>query len=173
MSMFKKVYIYNEDKIFVKEVPVAVGGTPPRNSTDIAPPAIPQGKVAVFNEDTDNWQLVEDNRGTYWRIDGSGLVRVKKVGEPIPSGVTDIPQEPGTGEFDVQAGRWVPNLFQLKQQRLMELAREDAADKAAGFTVVPGKRPITEAEVQMLGLAKFLKRTTASHNGPLAQSTGC
>ena len=35
----------------------------PANSTDIAPPDIPAGFVAVFNSDEASWHLVEDHRG--------------------------------------------------------------------------------------------------------------
>lgn len=35
----------------------------PANSTDIAPPDIPAGFVAVFNSDDASWHLVEDHRG--------------------------------------------------------------------------------------------------------------
>ena len=35
----------------------------PANSTDIAPPDIPAGFVAVFNSDDASWYLVEDHRG--------------------------------------------------------------------------------------------------------------
>ncbi|PZT65515.1 tail fiber assembly protein, partial [Escherichia coli] len=35
----------------------------PANSTDIAPPDIPAGFVAVFNSDESSWHLVEDHRG--------------------------------------------------------------------------------------------------------------
>ena len=34
----------------------------PANSTDIAPPDIPAGFVAVFNSDEASWHLVEDHR---------------------------------------------------------------------------------------------------------------
>ena len=33
----------------------------PANSTDIAPPDIPAGFVAVFNSDESSWHLVEDH----------------------------------------------------------------------------------------------------------------
>ncbi len=35
----------------------------PADSTDIAPPDIPAGFVAVFNSDEASWNLVEDHRG--------------------------------------------------------------------------------------------------------------
>lgn len=35
----------------------------PANSTDIAPPEIPAGFVAVFNSENESWNIVEDHRG--------------------------------------------------------------------------------------------------------------
>lgn len=45
----------------------------PANSTDIAPPDIPAGFVAVFNSDESSWHLVED----FHLRQGRGLGRRK------------------------------------------------------------------------------------------------
>ena len=53
----------------------------PANSTDIAPPDIPAGFVAVFNSDKASWHLVEDHRGktVYDVASGDALLFLNSV----------------------------------------------------------------------------------------------
>ncbi|CTR78089.1 phage tail fiber assembly protein [Escherichia coli] len=68
----------------------------PANSTDIAPPDIPAGFVAVFNSDEASWHLVEDHRGkmVYDVASGDALF-ISELG-PLPENVTWLSPE---GEF--------------------------------------------------------------------------
>lgn len=60
----------------------------PANSTDIAPPDIPAGFVAVFNSDESSWHLVEDHRGkTVYDVASGDALFISELG-PLPENVT-------------------------------------------------------------------------------------
>lgn len=62
----------------------------PANSTDIAPPDIPAGFVAVFNSDEASWHLVEDHRGkTVYDVASGDALFISELG-PLPENVTVI-----------------------------------------------------------------------------------
>ncbi|EOK7742302.1 tail fiber assembly protein [Escherichia coli] len=68
----------------------------PAHSTDIAPPDIPEGHVAIFDEDENTWHLMEDHRGkTVWRLESGSALLITEPG-PLPENVTIIKPE---GEF--------------------------------------------------------------------------
>ncbi len=68
----------------------------PANSTDIAPPDIPAGFVAVFNSDEASWHLVEDHRGkTVYDVASGDALFISELG-PLPENVTWLSPE---GEF--------------------------------------------------------------------------
>ena len=53
----------------------------PANSTDIAPPDIPAGFVAVFNSDEASWHLVEDHRGkTVYDVASGDALFISELG---------------------------------------------------------------------------------------------
>ncbi|KAA2085124.1 tail fiber assembly protein [Escherichia coli] len=57
----------------------------PANSTDIAPPDIPAGFVAVFNSDEASWHLVEDHRGkTVYDVASGDELFISELG-PLPA----------------------------------------------------------------------------------------
>ena len=60
----------------------------PANSTDIAPPDIPAGFVAVFNSDEASWHLVEDHRGkTVYDVASGDALFISELG-PLPENAT-------------------------------------------------------------------------------------
>ncbi len=62
----------------------------PANSTDIAPPDIPAGFVAVFNSDESSWHLVEDHRGkTVYDVASGDALFISELG-PLPENVTVV-----------------------------------------------------------------------------------
>ncbi len=68
----------------------------PANSTDIAPPDIPAGFVAVFNSDEASWHLVEDHRGkTVYDVASGDALFISELGS-LPENVTWLSPE---GEF--------------------------------------------------------------------------
>ncbi|MDX5561215.1 tail fiber assembly protein, partial [Escherichia coli] len=77
----------------------------PANSTDIAPPDIPAGFVAVFNSDEASWHLVEDHRGkTVYDVGTGDALFISEPG-PLPENVTWLSPE---GEFQKWNGTaWV------------------------------------------------------------------
>ncbi|HCN4311927.1 TPA: tail fiber assembly protein [Escherichia coli] len=77
----------------------------PANSTDIAPPDIPAGFVAVFNSDEASWHLVEDHRGkTVYDVASGDALFISELG-PLPENVTWLSPE---GEFKKWDGeKWI------------------------------------------------------------------
>ena len=67
-----------------------------QTGTDIAPPDIPAGFVAVFNSDEASWHLVEDHRGkTVYDVASGDELFISELG-PLPENVTRLSPE---GEF--------------------------------------------------------------------------
>ncbi|WP_097494928.1 tail fiber assembly protein, partial [Escherichia coli] len=107
----------------------------PANSTDIAPPDIPAGFVAVFNSDKASWHLVEDHRGkTVYDVASGDELFISELG-PLPENVTWLSPE---GEFQKWNGTaWVKDaeaekLFRIREAEetknsLMQVASEHIA----------------------------------------------
>ncbi len=107
----------------------------PANSTDIAPPDIPAGFVAVFNSDESSWHLVEDHRGkTVYDVASGDALFISELGS-LPENVTWLSPE---GEFQKWNGTaWVKDteaekLFRIREveetkNSLMQVASEHIA----------------------------------------------
>ncbi|HAK9871027.1 TPA: Ail/Lom family outer membrane beta-barrel protein [Escherichia coli] len=107
----------------------------PANSTDIAPPDIPAGFVAVFNSDEASWHLVEDHRGkTVYDVASGDALFISELGL-LPENVTWLSPE---GEFQKWNGTtWVKDaeaekLFRIREAEetknsLMQVASEHIA----------------------------------------------
>ncbi len=107
----------------------------PANSTDIAPPDIPAGFVAVFNSDELSWHLVEDHRGkTVYDVASGDALFISELGS-LPENVTWLSPE---GEFQKWNGTaWVKDaeaekLFRIREAEetknsLMQAANEHIA----------------------------------------------
>ncbi len=84
------------------------------NSTDIAPPDIPAGFVAVFNSDEASWHLVEDHRGkTVYDVTSGDALFISELG-PLPENVALSRKEVGKLERtawvkDVEAEKLFPD----------------------------------------------------------------
>ncbi|HBE6407857.1 TPA: tail fiber assembly protein [Escherichia coli] len=107
----------------------------PANSTDIAPPDIPAGFVAVFNSENKSWSLVEDHRGkTVYDVESGDALFISELG-PLPENVTWLSPDgeyqkwDGTSwEKDEETGK----LFQVREaeetkKSLMQVASEHIA----------------------------------------------
>ncbi|WP_053897633.1 OmpW family outer membrane protein [Escherichia coli] len=90
----------------------------PANSTDIAPPDIPAGFVAVFNSDESSWHLFEDHRGkTVYDVASGDALFISELG-PLPENVTWLSPE---GEFQKWNGTaWVKDTEAEKLFRIRE-----------------------------------------------------
>ncbi|BDR04147.1 tail fiber assembly protein [Escherichia coli] len=107
----------------------------PANSTDIAPPDIPAGFVAVFNSDEASWHLVEDHRGkTVYDVASGDSLFISELG-PLPENVTWLSPY---GEYQKWNGTsWVKDaeaekLFRIREAEetknsLMQVASEHIA----------------------------------------------
>lgn len=107
----------------------------PANSTDIAPPDIPAGFVAVFNSENKSWSLVEDHRGkTVYDVESGDALFISEL-EPLPENVTWLSPD---GEYQKWDGTsWekdeeTEKLFQVREaeetkKSLMQVASEHIA----------------------------------------------
>ncbi|HDH7496697.1 TPA: tail fiber assembly protein [Escherichia coli] len=107
----------------------------PANSTDIAPPEIPVGFVAVFNSENESWNIVEDHRGkTVYDVASGDALFISEPG-PLPENVTWLSP---AGEYQKWDGvSWVKDeeaekLFRIreaeeKKARLIQEATDNIA----------------------------------------------
>ena len=107
----------------------------PANSTDIAPPEIPTGFVAVFNSENESWNIVEDHRGkTVYEVASGDALFISEPG-PLPENVTWLSP---AGEYQKWDGvSWVKDeeaekLFRIreaeeKKARLIQEATDNIA----------------------------------------------
>lgn len=107
----------------------------PANSTDIAPPEIPAGFVAVFNSENESWHIVEDHRGkTVYDVASGDALFISEPG-PLPENVTWLSP---AGEYQKWDGvSWVKDeeaekLFRIreaeeKKARLIQEATDNIA----------------------------------------------
>lgn len=77
----------------------------PAYSTDIAPPSVSDGFVAVFNFESGKWTVVEDHRGkTVYDIHTGNATTISQLGN-LPDGVVTVAPE---GQFVKWDGKkWV------------------------------------------------------------------
>ncbi|EFG1984208.1 tail fiber assembly protein [Escherichia marmotae] len=107
----------------------------PANTTDIAPPDVEAGFVAVFNSENKSWNIVEDHRGkTVYDVTSGDALFISELG-PLPENVTWLSPE---GEFQKWNGTaWVKDaeaekLFRIREAEetknsLMQVASEHIA----------------------------------------------
>ncbi|HAK7668742.1 TPA: tail fiber assembly protein [Salmonella enterica] len=90
----------------------------PADCTDIEPPAIPAGHVAVFFSEKSVWSLSEDHRGqTVYRTDTGEALYISELG-PLPENVTTISPD---GQYEKWDGtKWVKDEEAEKAARLRE-----------------------------------------------------
>lgn len=90
----------------------------PANSTNIAPPDIPNGNVAVFDYEKSEWRLVEDHRGkTVYSIEDGSPVFISELG-PLPINVITVSPD---GEYQKWNGvEWIKDVEAEKSAQLRE-----------------------------------------------------
>lgn len=65
----------------------------PAHATEIAPPDIPEGHVAIFDEDKKTWHITEDHRGkTVYNLTSGEALMITEPG-PLPENVTWVKPE--------------------------------------------------------------------------------
>ncbi|WP_407230136.1 tail fiber assembly protein [Escherichia coli] len=126
----------------------------PANSTDIAPPDIPAGFVAVFNSDESSWHLVEDHRGkTVYDVASGDALFISELG-PLPENVTLVIAGRGVSEVERHSrvkDTEAEKLFRIREaeetkNNLMQVASEHIAplQDAADLEIA------TEEEISLL-----------------------
>ncbi|HFW4307926.1 TPA: tail fiber assembly protein [Salmonella enterica subsp. enterica serovar Yarrabah] len=79
----------------------------PANCTDIAPPDIPASHIAVFDAETQTWNLKEDHRGeTVYDTTTGNQMYISEPG-PLPENVTSVSPGGGYKKWDSKAKAWV------------------------------------------------------------------
>ncbi|HFJ2150057.1 TPA: tail fiber assembly protein [Salmonella enterica] len=79
----------------------------PANCTDIAPPDIPSSHIAVFDAETQTWNLKEDHRGeTVYDTTTGNQMYISEPG-PLPENVTSVSPGGGYKKWDSKAKDWV------------------------------------------------------------------
>lgn len=108
----------------------------PANCTDIEPPTIGRGSVAVFDSEKGKWNVVEDHRDqTVYNTSTLEAIYISELG-PLPDNVTSIPP---TGDYPKWNGNeWVQDsdalkkgmqgMAESKRQELLTVANETVAD---------------------------------------------
>ncbi|EEV5783139.1 tail fiber assembly protein [Escherichia coli] len=107
----------------------------PANTTDIAPPDVEAGFVAVFNSENKSWNIVEDHRGkTVYDVTSGDALFISELG-PLPKNVTWLSPEGSFQKWDGTS--WVKDakaeeVFLIREaeetkNRLMQLANEHIA----------------------------------------------
>lgn len=106
----------------------------PAYSTDIKPPAVPAGNVAVFDSEKKSWLLVEDHRGkSVFDTQTGGNIFIYDLG-PLPKNTTTA--APGS-VYDTWSGsEWVQDPALLKQGMFeqAEENRQHLLDEANAIT---------------------------------------
>ncbi|EIT4726991.1 tail fiber assembly protein [Salmonella enterica] len=92
----------------------------PVNCTDIAPPDIPASHIAVFDAETETWNLKEDHRGeTVYDKTTGNPVYISEPG-PMPENVTSVSPGGGYKKWDSKAKVWVKDEAAETAARLRE-----------------------------------------------------
>ncbi|QST27412.1 tail fiber assembly protein [Escherichia albertii] len=105
----------------------------PANSTDIAPPDIPAGFAAVFNDDEMKWHLMEDHRGkTVYSTETGVAVTVSELGS-LPENVTSVSPD---GEYQ----RWDGSQWVTDEEAKRNALINQAAEKKAGLLKQMGEQ---------------------------------
>lgn len=104
----------------------------PAYSTDIAPPDVPAGFVAVFNSENKSWSLVEDHRGkTVYDVESGDALFISELG-PLPENVNWLSPD---GEYQKWDGtsrekdEETEKLFQVREAE--ETKKSDAGSQRA------------------------------------------
>ncbi|EAA8358367.1 tail fiber assembly protein [Salmonella enterica subsp. enterica serovar Pomona] len=130
----------------------------PAHCTDIEPPEIPAGSIAVFDSEKNTWNVVEDHRGqTVYRTDTGEAIWISELGS-LPENVTTISSD---GQYEKWDGtKWVKDEEAEKAARLREAEETKkrllqlATDKIAPLQDAVDLGIVTEKETSLLEVWK-------------------
>ncbi|HDI4958045.1 TPA: tail fiber assembly protein [Salmonella enterica] len=92
----------------------------PANCTDIAPPDIPASHIAVFDAETQTWNLKEDHRGeTVYDTTTGNQMYISEPG-PLPENATSVSPGGGYKKWDSKTQVWVNDEAAEAAARLRE-----------------------------------------------------
>lgn len=115
---FSHATVYDKATALPVSAPVR-GASLPASQTLAPPPAVDLGHAALWNADTDSWDVVPDLRGMrYWLPDGSEHT-ISRVGEMLPADALNSPP--------------APTLASLREQALALLPDWELRERAAGI----------------------------------------
>lgn len=102
----------------------------PAHCTDIEPPKVTAGKVAVFNESKNSWDVLDDHRGkVVFDKNTAESFYISELG-PLPDNVTSVSPD---GEYQMWGGKgWVKDIEaeKLAQVRDAELTKNNLMQTA-------------------------------------------
>ncbi|MFH2432176.1 tail fiber assembly protein [Citrobacter freundii] len=126
----------------------------PAYSTDIAPPTVKDGFVAVFNPESDKWSLVEDHRGkTVYDIHTGQATTIIQLGK-LPDDVVSVAPEGHFVKWDGE--KWVHDTDAEKTAQITQAAQQKesllamAASKIAPLQDAVDLDIATEEEAALL-----------------------
>lgn len=126
----------------------------PAYSTDIAPPTVKDGFVAVFNSDSCKWSLVEDHRGkVVYDIHTGEAITINQLGK-LPDDVVSVAPEGHFVKWD--GDKWVHDTDAEKTARIAQVTQQKesflalAASKIAPLQDAVDLDIATEAEAALL-----------------------
>ena len=137
----------------------------PANCTDIEPPAIGRGSVAVFDSEKGEWNVVEDHRNqTVYDTNTAEAIYISELG-PLPDNTTSI--SPAVDYPKWNGSEWVQDTDALKKgmqekaeskrQELMAAANETVADWRTELQLEVISDNDKESLIKWMGYIKSLK----------------
>lgn len=122
----------------------------PGSCIETAPPEdIPEGKIAVVNEQKDGWNLIEDHRGKDFYNKATGEIERIEMPGPLPSVLTEKKPSSDFDEWDEKKKAWILN--EQKKAEFEETAREAAVRAAIRpliEDVLLGAKTLAEAQAE-------------------------
>jgi hypothetical protein len=106
----------------------------PAHATTVAPPNIPSGHVAVWDENTNEWNLTEDHIGeTVYYTSNAGSQVIISLGA-VPEGCTTL-VPPDYPAWDATTARWKSDLAAIITAKYEAIQTEKCRTRDAGFEV--------------------------------------
>lgn len=93
----------------------------PANSTPIAPPSYEEYTIPVFDEEIQEWVIVDDFRGLKIYNKNTGEEKINEKIGPVDEEYTIIPKPGIFYEWDEDQNDWVPSLDLIRQNTFTQI----------------------------------------------------
>jgi hypothetical protein len=105
----------------------------PKGATLIPPPEAQPDKAAVFAQELNQWQLVDDFRGAVYYDNDGKKVKIVELEETVPEGAAT--EKPPGKEYSWSDGVWVIDADKLAAKKLAEIGDEASARRGGDVTI--------------------------------------